>query len=692
VISSRQPSAISHQLSRRSHDVLLALAGYFVLTIVFTWPIVTGLMHDVPGDLGDPVLNTWIVAWGASHLGRGWWSANIFFPHPLALAYSEHLLPQALQVLPIHLVSRNPLLSYNVIFLSTFVLSGLGTYLFVRELTGRRGAAFVAGVAYAFAPYRATSIPHLQVLSSQWMPFALYGVRRFLNSTERTHRTAHTEEEHGSGRSAGAALNTLPLWGAAAAWLLQNLSCGYYLLFFSPVVIAYIVWELSVRSLWTWRRVVVPVFAACAAVLVVTALFMLPYLELRRLGFNPRSLEETTKFSADTYAYLTADPNLTVWGAIVQAWPRPEGALFPGFVIVALALVVAVNAGLKPCATSSVAQLATSPVAQPATSRVAQPATSRVAQLFRAANLPTLALFASIALVAALAFGWTLRLPVLKIASFSRAVAVLAVGWTVVLAVSASIRRAFGRWLAAPAGFFTLVTIFAMVMSWGPSIHAKSRLVSSSNLYAVFYDWAPGFDGVRAPARFAMIVTLALAVLGGLAVAAVATRIRSALVPAVIAAAIFVEGVAFPIPINQNAVDYRQPGLAPLPGSVAEVPAIYSAVAHLPASATLVELPLGEPAFDVRYMLFSTTHWRPLVNGYSGGAPRDYEHLDFSLQNALERPDAAWQALAATGASHAIVHEAYYAGSRGARISEWLRSRGAQEIGAAGADRIFRIR
>jgi hypothetical protein len=46
---------------------------------------------DIPGDFGDP-LNSWIVAWGASHLGHGWWNANIYFPHPLALGYSEHLL------------------------------------------------------------------------------------------------------------------------------------------------------------------------------------------------------------------------------------------------------------------------------------------------------------------------------------------------------------------------------------------------------------------------------------------------------------------------------------------------------------------------------------------------------------------------------------------------------------------------
>jgi len=146
-----------------------------------------------------------VIAWDATHLGRGWWNANIFAPHPLALAYSEHFLPQALQVLPIYLATNNPILCYNLLFLSTFVLSGLGMFLFGRELTGSREAGIVAGLAYAFAPYRIASIPHLQVLSSAWMPFVLFGLRRYF----------------ATGR-------TRPLAGAAAAWIAQNLSCGYY--------------------------------------------------------------------------------------------------------------------------------------------------------------------------------------------------------------------------------------------------------------------------------------------------------------------------------------------------------------------------------------------------------------------------------------------------------------------------------
>ena len=107
------------------------------------------------------------------------WNANIFYPEPLTLAYSEHLFGQALQVLPVQALTGNILLSYNLLFISTFALSGFSVYMLVRDLTGRPLAAFVAGLAFAYAPYRLSQLSHLQVLSSYWMPLALVGFRRY---------------------------------------------------------------------------------------------------------------------------------------------------------------------------------------------------------------------------------------------------------------------------------------------------------------------------------------------------------------------------------------------------------------------------------------------------------------------------------------------------------------------------------
>ena len=40
-----------------------ALAAYALITVVMTWPLTAGLTRDVAWDLGDSVLNMWILAW-----------------------------------------------------------------------------------------------------------------------------------------------------------------------------------------------------------------------------------------------------------------------------------------------------------------------------------------------------------------------------------------------------------------------------------------------------------------------------------------------------------------------------------------------------------------------------------------------------------------------------------------------------
>jgi len=613
-----------------------ALLFFVAVTIVMTWPLAAGLSRDIPGDFGDPLFTSWVLSWDATHLGRGWWSANIFAPHPLTLAYSEHFLPQAIQILPVYAVTGNAILCYNLLFLSTFALSGFGMFLLGVELTESTAAGVVAGLAFAFAPYRIANIPHLHVLSAAWMPIVLLGLHR----------------HYATGRTA-------PLIGAAVAWLVQNLSSGYYFLFFTPIVILYMAWEITRRGLWNNSRMLVRAGAAIGIVLAATVPFLLPYVELRRLGFSARSLAETRRFSADVYAYFTADPNLRLWGSIAQAWPKSEGLLFPGLTIVVLAAI-----------------------------GVGHSFSLRSRRVLR-----FLLIVAAAAVIIALLLGFSIRLPGIKITSLSRVLLVYLVASVAAMAGSKSFRETARRWLLSPAGLFSGIVLFSIVMSFGPDIRAKGRVVASPNIYTVFFDFAPGFDGVRVPARYATIGTLGLAALAALGIGAIDRRRRGA-VSVAAGTLILLEAIAVPIPINQNSTQYSQPGLAPLPASIAMGPAtpeVYGFVATLPASAVLVELPLGEPAFDVRYMFYSTRHWRRLVNGYSGGAPQDYGTLTESLKDVATRPDRAWETVLQSTATHAIVHEASYANDGGRRLSDWLRSRGAREVASFGSDKVFAL-
>lgn len=134
-----------------------------------------------------------------------------------------------------------------------------------------------------------------------------------------------------------------------------------------------------------------------------------------------------------------------------------------------------------------------------------------------------------------------------------------------------------------------------------------------AGLYRVLY-YLPTFSFLRAPSRLGLVVVLCLAVFATMALAAildaVASRRRS-LVAAVAATLAVAELAVFPLKWT----------------TAPALPAPYAQLAVSPR-APLAEFPFyGERvAFPLhtQYMLFSTRHWMPLVNGYSDVIPADF--------------------------------------------------------------------
>ena len=637
-------------MPRASH----ALAAYVVVTLAATWPLALGFGRDVAWDLGDSLLNMWILAWDSeqirailsgdvSRIGM-FFDANIFYPAPLTLAYSEHLIAQAIQIFPVYLVTGNPILAYNLLFLSTFVLSGLGTYLLVRELTGNAPAAFVAGLLFAFAPYRIPQSSHLQVLSSQWMPFALYGLRRYFD-TRRPRALA----------------------GASLALVTQGLSSGYYLLYFTPFAAAYAVWEMWRRGVLRSRRIWVQLSCAAAVVVIATTPFVLPYAQLRNQMQMSRSRTEVVRFSADVYSYATAFSGQRVWGDVLQSFPKPEGDLFPGVVPILLALLgIAtsivgrrVDAG-KPRAPQWI-------IALVGTAAVAHAAIALVMLALRRVTIDL--------------WGVTLR-----IADVSQLLLRAAVAFGLLLVLSPVERAHVGRFMRE-RGFFVLALGAAIWLSLGPAPQTLGRPLELAAPYGVLFDYVPGFDGVRVPARFAMIAALMLAILGGYGAAVLGARRHGGVILAAIGAAFLLEATFVPFLVN---------GVTPPRGFTtpearvyrpARAPAVYREVARaVPGDAVIVELPLGSPDFDLRATYYSIVHWRRMLNGYSGFTPPHYGKLTSELSEVSRRPEISLQALREAEATHAIVHESAYLGAEGPETSASLRRLGAVELFRDGSD------
>jgi hypothetical protein len=243
-------------------------------------------------------------------------------------------------------------------------------------------------------------------------------------------------------------------------------------------------------------------------------------------------------------------------------------------------------------------------------------------------------------------------------------------------------------------GFHLAALAACFVLSLGPLPHVLGTPLPDQGPYRWLYDYVPGFDGVRAPARLGMLFALFLAVLASLGVRTIEQRVRRAsLITIPLALLFFYEATAAPILMN---VSSDANGLARPPGRMIPGPGtldIYHAVNRLPANIILAEFPFGDPSYDLRYMYYSTTHWRRLLNGYSGGFPNSHIRAREVL-GALpdRRHDEAWALLMSQQITHALVHEGSFLGDAGARVSSWLESRGAREIAMAGEDRLFELR
>ena len=154
---------------------LAALLLFALLPLLMTWPLASDLAHLFI-QFGDPMLQVWTMAWDLHALltdPAHIFNANIFYPYRNTLAYADHLFGQAALIVPVLLVSGNAILANNLSVLLALALSGFTMYLLVYDLTGSRLAGVVAGVAFASTPNRMVHIPHLNLVSAEFLPLAM---------------------------------------------------------------------------------------------------------------------------------------------------------------------------------------------------------------------------------------------------------------------------------------------------------------------------------------------------------------------------------------------------------------------------------------------------------------------------------------------------------------------------------------
>jgi hypothetical protein len=295
------------------------------------WSLLQHLSNSFPVDLGDPPNEAWIVAWDVHALTTNagqLLGGNIYYPHSNALIYNDNLLGLLPFALPVFQLSGgNTALTYNVLFLLSFVLCGFTTYLLARYLTRNGAAAFLAGLIVAFCPYRMVHLSHLNQLSGQWLPLCFLFLER-----------ARVASRPGS---------TKWVWpeliGFGVSFTLQFLCSIYYAAFFLVCLLLYLLFYLLREGWKPTGRFLVGITAALAGAALVLLPVISPYLHLQGRVDAVRGPEQVLYFSADLRDFLHMPAFSTFYGWTEAALGVPaqdaHQYLFPGVVVLLLSLI-----------------------------------------------------------------------------------------------------------------------------------------------------------------------------------------------------------------------------------------------------------------------------------------------------------------------------------------------------------------
>nr|WP_239485715.1 hypothetical protein [Micromonospora humidisoli] len=336
----RRLAGVSWRVAR--HEWTLAALAALLLAVVLTWPTLRDPASTIPQDTGDPTLQAWQVAWGGHALLTNplqVWHSNTFYPEPYTYAYSDTLLGYA----PFGMIGDGPVaavIRYNLLYLLTHALALFGAYALARQVGAGRAGAAVAGVSFAYAPWKLAQAGHLHVLSIGGIALALAMLARGHGwSLRHGHRPDRVR----------------PGWvvagWAVAAWQVTlgfgiGLPFAYVLglLCLGAVVTYGVVWLRRRTRPVVPRRLLLADLAGGIGFAGVTLAMAAPYFEV--VARNPsgrRTVAQIEMFSPPWRGFVTAPPESWLWGERHEAARATLGfpgemTLLPGVVLLSLAV------------------------------------------------------------------------------------------------------------------------------------------------------------------------------------------------------------------------------------------------------------------------------------------------------------------------------------------------------------------
>lgn len=299
------------------------LAAYTALAVAFTWPLAAHLNESVTSAI-DPVDNIWRIVRGQRQLLHDparLFDGGVFYPYANTYLFDGLILGTVVVTLPLAVVGVPPVAMYNCAVLLAFALCGLCMYPLARHLGAGRGAAFLAGAIYAFAPLHMARVGHVGIASIMWFPLVVLLLDRL--TTRPTKRDA---------------------LALAACLALQAFASQYYALYLLVLVPLYLI--VAAMRKPEARRLAVVLHLAAAGLLALAVVLpvAVPFAAVAREYGIERTYGQITYYAASLTSFVIADGTNRFWGTLTAplrasgtyTWERN---MFPGLLALVFAAV-----------------------------------------------------------------------------------------------------------------------------------------------------------------------------------------------------------------------------------------------------------------------------------------------------------------------------------------------------------------
>lgn len=291
--------------------LVLVSCAYAVLTVVWTWPMLSAFSHGV-------IAPTWGVnqqdislnVWNAWHFVNTWQTGDwlltqaVFYPQQINLLRQAYGLTQLVLVAPITAI-WGPIAGVNSILAWGYWGGALGMFLVVYAITKRVPLAFVVGWIFAITPAHQTYVAWsaAENASIQWVVLLHISVMWWLRQPT--------------------------WWRSGVVWLvllINTLASRYFGLFgivYAGVFVGYALW---VRGMPAWRHqvlmrasIVCVVWVSAIAVLLIPNWVAYPYKAATHIAID----RDDASFANDDWYERQSNPRLSV-SLLDLVMPTPD--------------------------------------------------------------------------------------------------------------------------------------------------------------------------------------------------------------------------------------------------------------------------------------------------------------------------------------------------------------------------------